>query len=431
MTPKTIQGLIGVALLIGASVIAWALVSSANAPPRAEAPIEPIAPIAHPEVQPLTAEIDVEKKLNAQKQLARESAVKQNEMQSALAAQQRENFAAQADARISMENAYAQSAKASQALASADNHNTNIKTYDNHSDVNYDDVNAQSYTPPTYTPVPATPAMPIATLPSADELPAVVASVGADVGIDTSNTALNTSPSANTASPNIDAKNVQNDNDAEKSAKLREQKRLEQEKQRQVRKEREQKRLERERKELQAVELQRKEKQRKESIKEDTDTHTVSRGDNLIVLSRRYGVPVSAIMEANNLQDKDHLPRGRTIKIPSKAEAQALMRKAEMENAKKAQKREAKQELAQIRKNAESDKRNYGVQVSMAENQAKANALAAKYRSAGYKVTTSQTSRGVRVIVGQEKSKEAALALKKVLKADDVPAQGAWVLAIP
>ena len=75
---------------------------------------------------------------------------------------------------------------------------------------------------------------------------------------------------------------------------------------------------------------------------------------------------------------------------------------------------------------------NYGVQVALASNQARADAMAAKLKAAGYTVSTSQTSRGVRVVVGPERSKEAATALKDKINNDAaVGTKGAWVLQLP
>lgn len=76
-----------------------------------------------------------------------------------------------------------------------------------------------------------------------------------------------------------------------------------------------------------------------------------------------------------------------------------------------------------------SDTDEYGVQVALAASQAQADALAAKLKNNGYKVATSQTSRGVRVIVGPEKGKQAALALKDKVNADTrLSVKGAWVM---
>ena len=52
------------------------------------------------------------------------------------------------------------------------------------------------------------------------------------------------------------------------------------------------------------------------------------------------------------------------------------------------------------------------MQVSLARNQAAADAIAKNFKSSGYQVKTIATSRGIQVVVGPERGKVAALALK-------------------
>ena len=90
-----------------------------------------------------------------------------------------------------------------------------------------------------------------------------------------------------------------------------------------------------------------------------------------------------------------------------------------------------KKKLSAARKEVkETDaKGSFGVQVALATNQAAADELAKKFKSAGYQVKTSKTSRGVRVVVGPERGKLAALALKDKVNSDpDVNTTSAWVL---
>ena len=55
--------------------------------------------------------------------------------------------------------------------------------------------------------------------------------------------------------------------------------------------------------------------------------------------------------------------------------------------------------------------------------------IAQKLQAAGYKVKTTQTSKGVRIVVGPEKGKVAALALKDKLNNDSrVDVNSGWVL---
>ncbi len=178
-----------------------------------------------------------------------------------------------------------------------------------------------------------------------------------------------------------------------------------------------------------------------EPPKAPTD-YKVQSGDGLIKLARQYNVPVAALAQANNTSPSASLQLGQTITIPSRKQIQRLEREAaEAEKARAAEKakaeksakdrREAQQKLREARKEVkETDaKGSFGVQVSLASNQAKADEVAKKFKAAGYDVKTSATSRGVRVVVGPERGKIAALALKDKVNSDPkVDTTGAWVL---
>ena len=125
-----------------------------------------------------------------------------------------------------------------------------------------------------------------------------------------------------------------------------------------------------------------------------------------------------------------------------KQEAQLKEQKRQQEIAQKkleaqqqAQKKQAFQaaqdNLRQARQTVkETDaKGTFGVQVALATDQKKANEITQKLQAAGYKVKTTQTSKGVRIVVGPEKGKVAALALKDKLNNDSrVNVNSGWVL---
>ncbi len=68
------------------------------------------------------------------------------------------------------------------------------------------------------------------------------------------------------------------------------------------------------------------------------------------------------------------------------------------------------------------------IQVAMAGSQAKADAMVAQLRAKGYKVRTSSTTKGVRVLVGPEKNAAAASATKSKIEQDlSLNVKGAWV----
>lgn len=184
---------------------------------------------------------------------------------------------------------------------------------------------------------------------------------------------------------------------------------------------------------------------KKTSPKSPSD-YQVKRGDGLIKLARQYDMPVEVLAQANNISPSTSLQLGQNITIPSRNQVQRLEREAaNAEQAREASrqkeealakksadaKREAQQKLSEARKEVkETDaKGSFGVQVALANDQSKADEMAKKFQSAGYQVKTSPTSRGVRVIVGPERGKVAALALKDKINSDPkVNTTSAWVL---
>lgn len=121
------------------------------------------------------------------------------------------------------------------------------------------------------------------------------------------------------------------------------------------------------------------------------------------------------------------------------AEQQALKKQQELEKAQKIQAEKDRkaayqanqQKLKEARQTVkETDaKGTFGVQVALAADDQKAEEIAKKLRSAGYSVKTSKTTKGTRVVVGPEKGKIAALALKDKVNSDPrVGMGGGWVL---
>ena len=217
--------------------------------------------------------------------------------------------------------------------------------------------------------------------------------------------------------------------------------------------------------------------------------YQVKAGEGLIGLSRRYNVPVDILASVNNLNTSSSLRVGQTITIPTAAQvnritqqAQAREQQRQNEIARKKQEAEQKkqqallqqqqevarkkqeeqlkeqkrqQEIAQKKLEAQQQaqkkqafqaaqdnlrqarqtvkqtdvKGTFGVQVALATDQKKASEITQKLQAAGYKVKTTQTSKGVRIVVGPEKGKVAALALKDKLNNDSrVDVNSGWVL---
>jgi cell division septation protein DedD len=93
--------------------------------------------------------------------------------------------------------------------------------------------------------------------------------------------------------------------------------------------------------------------------------------------------------------------------------------------------KDAKHKLEEERGRAilEGENKPWMVQIAIASTQASADAMVADLRAKGYKVKTSQTSKGVRVMVGPEKGRAAADALRnQVAKDPSINAKSAWVI---
>lgn len=107
-----------------------------------------------------------------------------------------------------------------------------------------------------------------------------------------------------------------------------------------------------------------------------------------------------------------------------KSEAQQQAQKKQAFQAAQDNLRQARQTVKQT-----DAKGTFGVQVALATDQKKASEITQKLQAAGYKVKTTQTSKGVRIVVGPEKGKVAALALKDKLNNDSrVDVNSGWVL---
>lgn len=167
-------------------------------------------------------------------------------------------------------------------------------------------------------------------------------------------------------------------------------------------------------------------------------TYRVKAGDGLISLARIYHVPVTALAQANNLKPNAQLNLGQKLIIPSGKQIEKLEREAkEAEIRAKQQELEkerfkiAQQKLKEARQMVKETNAQgvFGVQVALAIDEPTAQMMVKKLKSAGYPVKTSETTRGIRVVVGPEKGKIAALALKDKINSDPrINMSNAWVL---
>ena len=117
---------------------------------------------------------------------------------------------------------------------------------------------------------------------------------------------------------------------------------------------------------------------------------------------------------------------------------------AEKKLAEDKRKAEADKKVAEDKRKAEADKKaeaekardlmengdkKWMVQVALAANQANADAVVSKLRAKGYKVTTSPTSKGIRIMVGPAKDRDVADATRKKITTDEsLNMKSAWVI---
>jgi len=374
------QALLGIGMIIGGSVMLYAMaqqISDSNKPHLPSALID--QPSSEQESsQPLTTDIETEKRILAQKQKERAARVAEQEMRAQQFLTEQEAAEAEALAKARAES--------QQYVAS----NT-PKVEESDSSESSESASAQS----------------------------------------TDDNSTNTSnETATSASTRDQQQAVQAKQDAQRQAALKEQAAAEKaarEKKEAEAKKQAEAQAERKR---EAAETAKAEAAKNEPPKSPSD-YQVKRGDGLIKLARQYNMPVEALAQANNLSPSTSLQVGQNITIPSRSQVQRLEREAAAAEKSAEAKRNAQQKLTEARKEVkETDaKGSFGVQVALANNQAKADELAKKLQAAGYQVKTSPTSRGVRVIVGPERGKVAALALKDKINSDPkLNASEAWVL---
>ncbi|MGO3322148.1 MAG: LysM peptidoglycan-binding domain-containing protein [Psychrobacter faecalis] len=391
------QALLGIGMIIGGSVMLYAMVQQigdSNKTKPASTMIEKQSP-AQESPQPLTTDIETEKRILAQKQKERAARVAEQERRAQQFLSEQEAAEAQALAKARAES---QQYLASTAPAK---------------DKEAEDSNGAE----------------------TDTLTATKSRT------DSNNTATTTE---NDNSAREQKKAAQAQQEAQRQAVLKEQaaakKLAESKKAAEAKKQAEVKKQAEAEKKQKAAEVA-----KNEAPKSPTD-YQVKKGDGLIKLARQHNMPVEVLAQANNLSPSTSLQLGQNITIPSRQQVDRLAREAaaaekareekrqkEEALAKKSAdaKREAQQKLSEARKEVkETDaKGSFGVQVALANDQAKADELAKKFQSAGYQVKTSPTSRGVRVIVGPERGKVAALALKDKINSDPkVNTTSAWVL---
>ncbi|MBE0406408.1 SPOR and LysM peptidoglycan-binding domain-containing protein [Psychrobacter sp. AOP22-C1-22] len=401
------QALLGIGMIIGGSVMLYAMVQQIGDSNKSQPTSVMVdKPSTEQKVsQPLTTDIETEKRILAQKQKERAARVAEQEKRAKQFLTEQEAAEAQALAKARAES--------QQYLASS-----KPTTNDKDSEEKKDTLET-----PT-------------TKPTSD------------------NTATTTAETDTDSNASEQKKAAEAQQEAQRQAAVEEQaaakKLAESKKEAEAKRQAEAKKQAAAKKQAEAQALAEKKRKAEEAAKKEPpkspSDYQVKRGDGLIKLARQYNMPVEVLAQANNISPKASLQLGQNITIPSRKQVQRLEREAaaaekaredkrqkEEALAKKTAdaKREAQQKLSKARKEVkETDaKGSFGVQVALANNQTKADEMAKTFQEAGYQVKTSRTSRGVRVIVGPERGKVAALALKDKINSDPkVNTTGAWVL---
>ena len=396
------QALLGIGMIIGGSVMLYAMVQQIGDSNKSQPVLAMVdKPSAEPtSAQPLTTDIETEKRILAQKQKERAARVAEQERRAKQFLTEQEVAEAQALAKARAESEqYLASSKASV--------EGNVK--DSTKDDTTDSVNN---------------------------------STNKDVTKNTLATPISTPAKVETDSAEVKKKAQAEQQEAKRQAAIKEQAA--------AKKSAEAKQQADAKKQAEALVAAQKKREADEAAKKappkSPSDYQVKRGDGLIKLARQYNMPVEVLAQANNISPSTALQLGQSITIPSRKQVQRLAREAaNAEQAREANrqkeealakksadaKRDAQQKLQEARKEVkETDaKGSFGVQVALANDQAKADEMAKKFQAAGYQVRTSPTSRGVRVIVGPERGKVAALALKDKINSDPkVSTTSAWVL---
>ena len=133
------------------------------------------------------------------------------------------------------------------------------------------------------------------------------------------------------------------------------------------------------------------------------------------------------------LEEQQKADEKRKLDAEKKAAAekkQAEDKKAEADKKHKAQEEAKKKvEAEKARDLLENGDKQWMVQVALAANEANADAVAAKLRAKGYKVTKSPTSKGIRIMVGPSKDRETADSARKKINSDaSLGMKSAWVI---
>ena len=190
------------------------------------------------------------------------------------------------------------------------------------------------------------------------------------------------------------------------------------------------------------------EEKHKLAQKQQAEAEKKAEADKQLAADKRKAEAEKKATEEKRKAEAEKKAAEEKRKAEAEKKAAADKRKAEAEKKAAEEKRkvEAENKVAEEKRKAEAEKKRkadaekarelmengdkkWMVQVALAANQANADAVVSKLRAKGYKVTTSQTTKGIRIMVGPAKDRDVADAARKKISSDEsLNMKGAWVI---
>ena len=190
------------------------------------------------------------------------------------------------------------------------------------------------------------------------------------------------------------------------------------------------------------------EEKHKLAQKQQAEAEKKAEADKQLAADKRKAEAEKKAAEEKRKAEAEKKATEEKRKAEAEKKAAADKRKAEAEKKAAEEKRkvEAENKVAEEKRKAEAEKKRkadaekarelmengdkkWMVQVALAANQANADAVVSKLRAKGYKVTTSQTTKGIRIMVGPAKDRDVADAARKKISSDEsLNMKGAWVI---
>ncbi|VAX43446.1 Sporulation related domain protein [Acinetobacter calcoaceticus] len=174
-------------------------------------------------------------------------------------------------------------------------------------------------------------------------------------------------------------------------------------------------------------------KRQAEAAKKAAEAKRQAEADKKAAEAKRQAEADKKTTEAKRQAEADK--KAAETKRQAEADKKAAEAKRQAEADKKASdaKRKAeadkKADAEKARELLENGDKKWMVQVALAANQANADSVVSKLRAKGYKVTTSQTSKGIRIMVGPAKDRDTADAARKKITSDSsLNMKSAWVI---